>query len=61
MGNFFTLKPNTDYLKHSFSYSAAFIWNSLPESHRLSPSLTSFKCSLESLYSSQTDSHMAIR
>ncbi len=57
----FIPKPNTDYLKRSFSCSGAFLCNSLPESLRLSPSLTSFKSSLESLYSSRTDSHTATR
>ena len=47
----FIPKPNTDYLKRSFSYSGASLWNSLPESLRLSPSLTSFKTNLEHLYS----------
>ena len=49
----FIPKPNTDYLKRSFSYSGAFLWNSLPESLRLSPSLTSFKTNLEHLYSNR--------
>ena len=31
----FIPKPNTDYLKRSFSYSGASLWNSLPESLRL--------------------------
>ncbi len=48
-------------LKRSFSYSGAFLWNNLSESLRLSPSFTSFKSSLESLYSSRTDSHTATR
>ena len=50
-GKLFIPKPNTNYLKCSFSYSGAFLWNNLPESLRLSPSLTAFKSSLESLYS----------
>jgi hypothetical protein len=50
-GELFIPKPNTNYLKRSFSYSGAFLWNNLPESFRLSPSLTTFKSSLESLYS----------
>ena len=54
-------KPNTDYLKRSFSYSGAILWNNLPESLRLSPSFTAFKSSLESLYSRRTDSHTATR
>ena len=49
----FITKPNTDYLKHSFNCSGASLWNSLPESLRLSPSLTSFKTNLEHLYSNR--------
>ena len=61
-GKLFIPKPNTDYLKRSFSYSGASLWNSLPESLRLSSSLSSFKGSLESLYSSSlTDFHTATR
>ena len=58
-GKLFIPKPNTDYLKRSFSYSGAILWNNLPESLRLSPSFTAFKSSLESLYSRRTDSHTA--
>ena len=59
----FIPKPNTDYLKRSFSYSGTSLWNSLPESLRLSPSLTSFKTNLEHLiYSNRlSDSRTATR
>ena len=30
-GKLFIPKPNTDYLKRSFSYSGAILWNNLPE------------------------------
>ena len=60
-GKLFLPKPNTDYLKCSFSYSGAILWNNLPESLRLSPSFTAFKSSPESLYSRRTDSHTATR
>ena len=43
----FIPKPNTDYFKRSFSYSGASLWNSLPESLRLTPSLTSLKTNLD--------------
>ena len=43
----FIPKPNTDYLKHSFSYSGASLWNSLPKFLRLSTSLMHFKTNLE--------------
>ena len=39
-------KHRTDYLKRSFSYSAACLWNSLPEQLRSAPSLKSFKVAL---------------
>ncbi|XP_028412099.1 uncharacterized protein LOC114534825 [Dendronephthya gigantea] len=45
-GKLFVPKPKTDYLKRSFSFSGASIWNSLPEPLRLSESLSSFKRSL---------------
>ena len=58
----FIPKPNTDYLKRSFSYSGASLWNSLPESLRLSASLQSFKTNLDYLYSVRHfDSHTATR
>ncbi len=46
-GKLFLPKPRTDYLKRSFSYSGASLWNSLPESLRSSSSLSSFKRSLK--------------
>ena len=36
-------KPRTDYLKRSFSYSGAVLWNNLPEEIRSSNSLGLFK------------------
>jgi hypothetical protein len=39
-------KPRTDYLKRSFSYSGASLWNSLSEQLRSAPSLNSFKVEL---------------
>ncbi len=43
----FLPKPRTDYLKRSFSYSGASLWNSLPENLRSSSSFSSFKRSLK--------------
>ena len=40
-------KPRTDYLKHSFSYSGAVLWNNLPEEIRTSNSLAFFKRSYD--------------
>ena len=36
-------KPRTDYLKRSFSYSGAILWNNLPEDIRISNSTGFFK------------------
>ena len=36
-------KPRTNYLKRSFSYSGALLWNSLPESIRAIRSIGQFK------------------
>ena len=36
-------KPRTDYLKRSFSYSGALLWNNLPEELRTANSLGLFK------------------
>ena len=36
-------KPRTDYLKRSFSYSGAQLWNSLPLELRQAKSLRDFK------------------
>ena len=45
-------KPRTDYLKHSFSYSVASLWNDLPEDICTTKSLHNFKRKLRngSLY-----------
>ena len=52
-------KPRTDYLKRSFGYSGALLWNSLPENIRAIRSIGQFKqeinCALETF-----DSHSAI-
>ena len=36
-------KPRTDYLRRSFSYSGASLWNDLPEDMRTTKSLRNFK------------------
>ena len=36
-------KPRTDYLKNSFSYSGAVLWNSLPIELRQANTLSEFK------------------
>ena len=46
-------KPRTDYLKRSFSYSGALLWNNLPEEVRTSTSLDLFKRSTNRWFSEQ--------
>ena len=46
-------KPRTDYLKRSFSYSAAILWNNLPEDIRTSNSLGFFKRSSHRWFSDE--------
>ena len=46
-------KPRTDYLKRSFSYSGALLWNNLPEEIRTSNSLGFFKRSSHRWFSDQ--------
>ena len=46
-------KPRTDYLKRSFSYSAALLWNNLPEEARTANSLDVFKRSVHSWFADQ--------
>ena len=46
-------KPRTDYLKRSFSYSGALLWNNLPEEIRTSNSLGLFKRSSHRWFSDQ--------
>ena len=36
-------KPRTEYLKRSFDYSGALLWNSLPENIRATRSIGQFK------------------
>ena len=46
-------KPKTDYLKRSFSYSGALLWNNLPEEILTSNSLSFFKRSSHRWFSDQ--------
>ena len=55
----FVPKPRTDYLKRSFSYDGAVLWNSLPTQLRSAQSLGVFKRGLNNWLAS-TDSHTAI-
>ena len=52
-------KPITNYLKRSFSYSGATLWNNLPSSLRNVGSVDQFKRNLKKV-SSISDSHTAI-
>jgi len=44
-------KPKTDYMKWSFSYSGALLWNNFPEETRTSNSLSFFQRSIHTLFS----------
>ena len=57
---FFVPKPRTDYLKRSFGYSGAVLWNSLPSELRSAQSLASFKRGLEGWLCSVDSSQTAI-
>ena len=61
-GKLYDPKPRTDYLKRSFNYSGASLWNGLPESLRSVTSLAVFQTGLEAfLVNNRSDSHTAIR
>lgn len=46
-------KPNTNYLKKSFSYSAASLWNNLPNNLRTIESVRSFKKEVNRFYDNE--------
>ena len=52
-------KPNTNYLKRSFSYSGACLWNNLPQDLKSVRSIGQFKPGIEKV-SAISDSHTAI-
>ena len=52
-------KPRTDYLKRSFVYSGALLWNSLPENIRAIRSIGQFKKEINRALVT-FDSHSAI-
>ena len=43
-------QPRTNYLRNSFRYGGAVLWNSLPETVRQAESLRNFKSLLHSYY-----------
>ena len=53
-------RPRTNYLKRSFSYSGALLWNSLPENVREIKSVRKFKEQIKHVFES-SDSHSAQR
>ena len=52
-------RPRINYLKLSFSYSGALLWNSLPENVRKSKSVRKFKEQINHLFES-SDSHSVV-
>lgn len=52
-------KPRTEYLKRSFDYSGALLWNSLPENIRATRSIGQFKKEINQALE-KFDSHSAI-
>ena len=46
-------KPRTDYIKRSFSYSGALLWNNLPEEIRTANTSDVFKRSIHSWFADQ--------
>ena len=52
-------RPRTNYLKRSFSYSGALLWNSLPENVREIKSVRKFKEQMKHVFES-SDSHSAV-
>ena len=52
-------KPNTNYLKRSFSYSGAKLWNNLPKCLRNAVSVNNFKQIIKKI-ADISDSHTAI-
>ena len=46
-------QPRTNYLRNSFRYNGAVLWNSLPEPLRQAESLSNFKSLLHSYYNSK--------
>ena len=53
-------KPHTNYLKRSFSYSGALLWNNLPQEMRDTDSTGLFKRKISNRISDISDSHTAI-
>ena len=55
-------KPRTDYLKRSFSYDGALLWNSFPEEIRSLTLFSQFKKAINDYYAyyNDNDSHTAI-
>ena len=49
-GKLAILQPHTNYMKNSFSYSGAVLWNSLPNELRQADSLSAFRAGCERLF-----------
>ena len=53
-------KPRKNYLKRSFCYSGALLWNSLPQEIRMLQTQAKFKEAVNKYYNEQTSPHTAI-
>ena len=53
-------KPRTNYLKRSFCYSGALLWNSLPREIRMLQTQAKLKEAVNKYYNEQTSPHTAI-
>jgi hypothetical protein len=51
-------KPRTNYMKKSFGYSGALLWNNLPSNIRETERLSKFKLGIHTFFN-ETDSHTA--
>ena len=58
-GRLLLRKPNTNYLKQSFCYSGACLWNNLPQDLKSFGSIGQFKWGIKKV-SEISDSHAAI-
>ena len=54
-------QPRTDYVRKSFSYSGATLWNSLPTDIRVSKTLREFKTKLSNFSFDRTNDTASLK